>query len=381
MLTMPLTSGSGSCAASEVVRIAFVIPSLGAGGAERVASLLANDWSANGHDITLVTFDNPGTEPFFALNWTVGLRELAAPADAGGAAGKLGINMVRVSRLRSVLRELRPDVVLAFMTEANVIALWASQGLDIPVLISERNQPDRPGLRTVHKLARSLAYPKARAIVVQTDVIAAWVKTRFRVPVHVIPNPVRLEANQACRSASDVQRLVSLGRLTHQKGFDVLIRSFAALAARHQSWRLVIFGEGPDRAYLEQLRAASGCEHRIDLPGLIRDVDQALRDAHLFVLPSRFEGYPNALLEALAGGLPVIATACPGGTVEILENGTYGMLVPPDDVASMTTSLDAMLSAPDLRDAYAWKARRAVAKLDVAKVGRRWLDLFRALQG
>ena len=99
------------------------------------------------------------------------------------------------------------------------------------------------------------------------------------------------------------------------------------------------------------------------------------------MLPSRFEGYPNALLEALAQGLPVLATACPGGTVEILANGVHGMLVPPDDVAAMTTALDAMLSAPDLRDAYAWKARRAVAGLDVATVARRWLDLLAALKG
>ena len=198
------------------------------------------------------------------------------------------------------------------MTEANVVALWACQGLGVPVVISERNQPDRPGLGKVHKLARRLTYPKAHAIVVQTDAIASWVEARFRIPVHVIPNPVRLDAGEARREQASVQWLMSLGRLTHQKGFDVLIRSFAALASKHPNWRLAIYGEGPDRAYLERLRAESGCENRILLPGLVKDSAGALSKASLFVLPSRFEGYPNALLEALACGLPVIATACPG---------------------------------------------------------------------
>jgi len=363
------------------VRIAFVIPSLGAGGAERVASLLANDWSANGHDVAFVTFDKPGTEPFFALDPRVELRELAAPADARGLAVRLGLNVARVSRLRSVLRKLRPDVIVAFMTEANVIALWASQGLGVPVVISERNQPDRPGLGKLHKLARRLTYPKATAMVVQTAGIASWAKGRFHIPVHVIANPVRLDERETRREPGDAQSLMSLGRLTQQKGFDILIRSFAALTSKYQNWRLVIYGEGPDRAQLERLRAESNCEDRISLPGLVKDSAKALRQASLFVLPSRFEGYPNALLEALASGLPVIATACPGGTVEILADGAYGRLVPPDDVFAMTAALDAMLSAPELRESYASKARRAVAELDIATVARRWLDVFVGLKG
>jgi GalNAc-alpha-(1->4)-GalNAc-alpha-(1->3)-diNAcBac-PP-undecaprenol alpha-1,4-N-acetyl-D-galactosaminyltransferase len=361
------------------VRIAFVIPSLGAGGAERVATLLANEWSANGHAITLVTFNTLGTEPFFALDPGVFLRTLSASATSRGLSAKLGTNVARVSRLRSVLRDLRPDVVVAFMTEANVIALSASRGLEVPVVISERNQPERPGLGRAHKLARRLTYPLASAIVLQTDAIASWARARFRTPIHVIPNPVCLGPGNTRRKDGDVQWLISLGRLAHQKGFDILIKSFAAVASKHPKWRLVIYGEGPDRPLLERLRAESGSSDHILLPGLTRDPAEALSRASLFVLPSRFEGYPNALLEALAQGLPVLATACPGGTVEILANGVHGMLVRSDDVTAMTTALDTMLSAPDLRDAYAWMGRRAVTGLEVAIVGKRWLDLFAEL--
>ena len=157
-------------------------------------------------------------------------------------------------------------------------------------------------------------------------------KARFRVPVHVIPNPVSLDVGEARREQGDVQWLMSLGRLTHQKGFDVLVKSFAALAGKHPSWRLAIYGEGPDRAYLERLRAESGYEDRIVLPGLVKDSAGALGKASLFVLPSRFEGYPMLFSRRLPAACQSSPRPVPGGTVEILANGVYGMLVPPDDM-------------------------------------------------
>jgi glycosyltransferase involved in cell wall biosynthesis len=280
-----------------------------------------------------------------------------------------------LSRLHALLRELRPDVAVAFMTEANVVALLASLGLGVPVVISERNQPDLPGLGKAHKLARHLSYPMACAIVVQNDAIASWARARYRVPIYVIPNPIVL-ADEQRHEPDDIHQIVSLGRLTPQKGFDVLVKSFSALVAKHPDWRLTIYGEGPDRANLELLRAESRCPDRIALPGLTKDSASVLRRASLFVLPSRFEGYPNALLEALNFGLPVIATACPGGTAEILANGVHGMLLPPNDVTALTTALDVMMSSRKLRMTYSSRARSAVMGLDVEVVGSRWLDVL-----
>jgi glycosyltransferase involved in cell wall biosynthesis len=358
------------------VHIAFVIPDLGPGGAERVAALLADYWVGEGHNVTMATFEMPGTEPFFPLEERVAVRDLGASAPSRRLTVRIGNNIARVSRLRSLLRDIRPDIVVAFMTEANVLALCAAKGLGVPVVISERNQPDRPGLGALHRLARRLAYPLARAMVVQTEEIAAWAAACFRIPVHIIPNPVVLGQDRGNGKLGDTHLIVSLGRLTHQKGFDILVKSFAALASKHPDWQLVIYGEGPDRVSLERLRAERRLEDRICLPGLTRDSFEALRRASLFALPSRFEGYPNALLEALGCGLPVIATSCPGGTAQILANGVYGILVPPDDIATLTSALDAMMSAADLRKSYASRARTAVAHLDIEIIGQRWLHLL-----
>jgi len=361
------------------VRIAFVIPSLGPGGAERVATLLVNYWAGEEHEVVIATFDAPEVEPFFAVDPRVEVRGLSATNATRGLAVRLGTNAARLARLRAVLREVRPDAVVAFMTEANVIAIWAARGLGIPVVVSERNQPDRPGLGRFHKLARRLTYPAATAVVVQSSDIASWARAHFRIPVHVLPNPVLPRADSPSHNPGSGHLLVSIGRLTHQKGFDVLVKSFAAIAAKHPDWRLVIYGEGPDRSALERLRLESACAGQIDLPGLAKDSAGPLQQASLFVLPSRFEGYPNVLLEALSHGLPVIATDCPGATGEILAEGAHGMLVPPDDVAAMTATLEAMMSSAELRGSYASKARSAVAGLDVSTVGRRWLKVLAEL--
>ena len=359
------------------MRIAFVIPSLGPGGAERVATLLCNEWVRQGHILALASFDVE--DPFFPLDEGIDIHAITASTSSGLTA-RLRANVSRISDLRSWLRRFRPNAAVSFMTEANVAAAWACRGLGVPLVISERNQPERPGLGALRKIARRRSYPLASAMVVQTDEIASWAKARFRIPIQVIPNPVQIGPDQP-RRRGDAKLIMSIGRLTPQKGFDVLVKSFAGVAGKHPDCRLVIYGEGPDRPLLEGLRSESGLGGRVSLPGLTKDSARALRQADLFVLPSRFEGYPNALLEALASERPVVATACPGATAEILANGVYGMLVPPDDVAALTNALDSMLSAPELRDAYASKARRAVAELDVATIGRRWLDVLAGLKG
>jgi glycosyltransferase involved in cell wall biosynthesis len=360
------------------VQIAFVIPGLGPGGAERVASLLCNFWATQGDSIAVFTFEANNTPPFYGMDERVAVHRLDAHAGQQGFVTKLAANARRIFRLRKLLRELRPDTVVAFTTDANVVALCAASGLGLTVVISERNQPERPGLGRAHSLARAVCYRHASAAVVQTEQIANWFRAHFHIPVHVIPNPVHLGTGSAAASGRREQILASVGRLTSQKGFDILIKSFVKLAAKHPDWRLVIYGEGPDRAFLEKLRDDSSCGDRISLPGLTSDVQAALGKASLFALPSRFEGYPNALLEALSASLPVVATDCPGATGEILADGTFGMLVPPDDVEAMTTALDMMISAPALRESYARSVREAVVHLDVAIIGKRWLDLLRA---
>lgn len=358
--------------------ILFVIPSLGPGGAERVASHLCNFWMEQGHNVTLVSFEKSGSEPFYQLHNAIAVRNIAKPgSDEFGLVGKLMTNAQRVSRLRSILKDCDPDIVVAFTTDANVVTLCAARALGVPVVISERNQLDRPGFRKVHRLARRLCYPWAAALAVQTREIAADAQHRFDLPVHVVPNPVIQNSKYIDQRQAELShRLVAVGRLVHQKGFDLLIESFSALAERHPSWQLIIYGEGPQRVSLEVAINRLSLTDRVFLPGLRKDIGEALNEAGMFVLPSRFEGYPNALLEALACGCPVVASACPGGTAEILGHGAHGILVTPESVDGLTAALDLMMSDCNLRKLYSRRARHAVRHLSLEAVGKQWLELF-----
>jgi glycosyltransferase involved in cell wall biosynthesis len=364
------------------MRIAFILPTFTAGGAERVASLLCNYWVELGHDVTALTFEGAGDDRVYPLDDRVTLRGIDALNRNRSLASRVGTNLRRLVRLRAALKAFEPDAIVAFTTEANLVAIWSALGLGVPVVVSERNQPDRPGLGHLTRAVRRLSYPLAAALVVQTEGIAQGVRARFGAPVHVLPNPIRLASwGGEPRGEQAMKRIVAVGRLVPQKGFAALITSFAALADDYPDWQLVIYGEGTDRAALESAARRLSLGDRIVLPGVSKDMRAAFAAADLFVLPSRYEGYPNVLLEALASSCAAIATDCPGGTAEILGGGKYGVLVEPENPAALTTELERMMSNQALRRQFAAQAREAVSALDVGAVGRRWLELFASLAG
>jgi GalNAc-alpha-(1->4)-GalNAc-alpha-(1->3)-diNAcBac-PP-undecaprenol alpha-1,4-N-acetyl-D-galactosaminyltransferase len=222
------------------MRIAVVIPHLGPGGAERVCTLLCNCWAERGHSVSAISFEAPGAKPFFGLDQRVKQHHANALNSGSRLAVRITVNARRLWRLRSYLRSIRPDVIVAFMTEASVVTVIAAFGLGIPVVVTERNQPDRPGLGTFRRLARRLCYPWASAMIVQTNEIACWARARFRLPIHVLPNPVKSLQVQQGTQDDESRLIVAAGRLVHQKGFDILIESFAKVAKSHPDWQLVI---------------------------------------------------------------------------------------------------------------------------------------------
>lgn len=361
------------------MRIAFLLPTLGPGGAERVASLLCTYWAEQGHAVTLITFEAEGAEGTYELDKRVSIRRVDALNRIRVPSARLVTNFRRLARIRAVFKGCSPDVIVAFTTEANIVAVLSAVGLSVPVVISERNQPDRPGLGRFTLAMRRLSYELATALVFQSEALARWGRKRFRVPVHVLPNPVQLDAWREGNADRSGKRLIAVGRLVRQKGFDLLIESFERIAGRHAGWMLRIYGEGPERETLAAQIAAVGLAERVELPGVRNDISVVLAGADLLVLPSRFEGYPNVLLEALAAGLPVIATDCPGATAEIAGGGRYALLVPPENVEALSEALDRMMESEELRARFAGQARDAVSALDVAQIGRRWLDLLGSL--
>jgi glycosyltransferase involved in cell wall biosynthesis len=222
-------------------------------------------------------------------------------------------------------------------------------------------------------------YRFAYAIVVQTQSIAEFFPASWRPRIVVIPNPVPhvpVRAPESPPAPAARRTIVAMGRLEKQKGFDLLIRAFAEAADRRPEWDLTILGEGGERAALETLVREHELSGRIALPGREADAAGALRRADLFVLSSRYEGFPNALCEAMACGLPVVAFDCPSGPAEIVRDGVDGRLVPAEDVPALAAAIVELTGDDERRRRYGAAAVAVAARFSVERIAAQWERLL-----
>lgn len=360
------------------MRIMFVISSLGLGGAQRVATTLCGLWLSAGHEVTVVTIDSESSD-FYRLDSGIRRISLALVKPSKSAWQFISNNVRRWLRLRSVILEYRPDVVISFLDTTNVMVLLATLGSHIPVVVSERGDPERaPTSKLVGRLRR-LSYPYAAALVVPTRHVAEWGRQIVkREKVHVIPNPVlqpEVKRGDAVRFKPH-HTVLGVGRMEFEKGFDVLISAFAKCSQKHPDWSLKIIGEGSKREQLALLVRELGIDGRVTLGKVIKHPGTAYLDADLFVLPSRHEGFPNALVEAMAYGLPVISSNCPGGPAEIIRDGIDGVLVPPNDVEALVAAMDRLMGEGAERLQLATQALEVTERFSITKVLGMWRDVL-----
>lgn len=343
--------------------LALVISSLAGGGAERAMAALANAWASEGTRVTLITLASR-SEDKYPLRPEVARVGLGLLGDSSHVGRSLIASVRRVLALRRAIRECKPDAVISFMTTTNVLVLIGAGWLRIPLIVCERSfigaQPPRGILGGLY----SFLYRRAAAVVAQTRRGGADLEIRVKRPVHVIPNWVTREIDDGVGPAPDpaggddgIRVVLGVGRLSPEKGFDLLIEAFARVSARHPSWRLQILGEGPARADLTTLVATHGLEARVSLPGFTQAPRAFMHRASLFVLSSRFEGMPNALIEAMSEGLACASFDCQTGPAELIEHGVNGWLVPAEDVGALAVALDLLMGDAGLRARLGARAR------------------------
>src|SRR6266545_50958 len=366
---------AGRAGDGPVIRrhLTLVISSLGSGGAERVLTILANSWVNRGAQVTLITLD--ASVPFYPLDPRVSLRPLGVTGVSTNLFIATRNNLRRVGSLRRAIRESHPDAVVSFVDVTNVLTVLATRGLGVPVLLSERSDPAFSPVGKTFRFLRRHTYPRAEALVVQSKEARSFFSPAIQARANVIPNPVvpagRIRREESAPSVSG-RTVVSLGRLSKEKGFDLLIDGFARIASSRPEWSLEIWGEGPERPFLQKMVAERRLTERIQLPGETRSPQEALLRADLFVLSSRFEGFPNALCEAMACGLPVLAADCPSGPRQIVRSEVDGILIPPEDPAALAEGMRRLMEDAELRRRLARRAPEVVERFSLDRVLGLW---------
>ena len=337
-------------------------------------STMANYWAEKNWTVNLLTLESPDARPFYALHPAVRHRALGLAGVSTNPFTAMARNLNRVRHLRRAIRETKPDAVLSSMSQTNVLTLFATKGMKLPVIVREANNPYQSAIGRHWNLLRRWTYPKAARVVLLSQDSLTFFPDAVRRRATVIPNPVMISAPPRLPDSrnGDRRTLIAMGRFVPQKGFEMLLQAFARIAEKHPAWSLEILGDGPLRAELESLAEKLGVAGRVRMPGVTKEPWDKLRQADLFVMSSRYEGFPNALCEAMACGLPVISFDCRTGPAEIIRDGVDGVLVPAENVGALGDAMDRLMGDPQTRAALASRAPEVLERFGLQKVMDTW---------
>ena len=327
------------------MKIVCYVNKLANGGAERVMSVLANGLNRRGHEVIMVTdYSVPNEYPLDkGVEWVILDGEFRPERKDGFSR-----TMRRIFHIRKICKQKRADIIVSFIRYCNFRGILATLFLKTKNLISVRIDP-KIGYRSraMAMIARIL-YPLSDGCVFQTEEAQVWFSPKIQKKSRVIFNPVSDTFYQISAVAVQEKRIVTCGRLDEQKRFDLLIDAFDKVCDEHPAYKLEIYGVGALQDALQAQIEKLGRQDRICLMGRSEDVPNAIKSASLFVLSSDYEGLPNALMEAMVLGLPVISTDCSGGGARaLIEDGVDGLIVPCDNVDALADAIRKSLSDPD----------------------------------
>lgn len=356
----------------KMKKIVFAMATLNGGGAERVAAALAGYiHSLDDYEVHLITyFRNPDRD--YPLQSDIIWHSMDVE-EANPIRRILG----KVSYMRSAIRHIDPICVISLAgPEMLTLIAAAVKGLGIPLIFSERNDPARYPVAKHLRVLRLWAYRQSDAVVFQTGEAMSFFSTKIQKKGIVIPNPLTQSIPERYKGAR-LPKIVTSCRLEPQKNLDLLINSFAEIASRYPTHMLYIYGEGMERSRLEMKALEMGLTDRIVFPGYSNHIFEDILQAALFVLPSNYEGISNSMLEAIALGVPTIATDCPvGGARETIVDGFNGILVPVGNKKKMVQAMIAVLSNQELSKNLSRNGALLREKLDISCIAERWLELI-----
>ncbi|MEG1847560.1 MAG: glycosyltransferase [Lachnospiraceae bacterium] len=359
--------------------IAFYISSLRKGGAERVFANLAEYFYSKGYQVTVVTQYISDNE--YSIN--PGIQRTISDIEETECSRFRIINFYRrFIKLRRIWMQIRPNLVFSCIGKNNFMAIATTLFSKIKVVVSIVGEPtaeyDTKGMR----LTAKLLFRQADGIVFQTQDAKAFFPKYLQKKAIILPNSLNPLFIQERYTGVRDKQIVTVGRLDGNKNQKMLIEAFAGIEKKYPDYSVVCYGGGESRDKLTALIERLGLRNRVQLPGVTTDIVSAIRKSTLFVLTSDTEGMPNALIEAMALGLPVISTDCPcGGPRELITHGKNGMLIPVRGTETLTRTLDTLLSDAQLREQLGKNAAQIQERLHPDKINKQWESYFEKILG
>lgn len=357
------------------LHIGFVIEDLRPGGAERLVNLLCNHFAAQGAVVTLFTFEDRVTHQRCRYHPAVRMMPLGLARFPAGRARRAFRAWRRIGLLRKALQVAAPDVVVSLLSTANICTVVAARRLGIPVIVTERNACDAGAASRLRDRLRIWLYPQASALVTTTraamDRFSAGCRRAWIIATPAVP-PARGGAERR-----ETRTIAAVGALVQRQGFDDLLDAFGIMAADHPDWRLVIWGDGPERAALERQRRQLGLDDCVEFRGEGRGCWSD--EADLLVLASNDDAGDWVLGEAIASAIPVISFDGLGA-VEMIEPGEGGLLVRRGEVRALAAELSALCTDAAARHAQARRAARSAKTLAPQRILEQWDSAIAAVR-
>ena len=357
------------------MKITLLIGSLAGGGAERVVCNLANYLADKGHEITVLTVSDKQT---YKINDNV--RHVVLYGESDSKLPHQIINIIRLYRMNRYFRKENADVYITFLPKLTKFILAQRRFIKCPIILAERADPGTFCNKSEknRKMFKKY-YPHADGYIFQTEDARDYYKAQG-IDVKnsvVIPNAINTEFIRPQYKGERRKAIVGAGRLTKQKNFSLLIRAFSEVSKKYPDYTLEIYGEGPLKSGLINEAQALGIAEKVKFQGYVKNLGDRIQDATLFVLSSDFEGMPNALMEAMALGLPVISTDCPaGGSKFLIKNKKNGLLVPTNDVNAMIDAISYILKNSKETKKMAQLAHNVGDELQFEKIYDKWTEFI-----
>ena len=348
------------------MKLCFTIYSLGNGGAERVLTTLAN-YFIDKNEITIITFKDE--KSFYRLDERIKIVPLSSNKNSKNILDAIKNNITTIIKLTKTIKKVNSDVVISFMTTSNILSILACKILNKPIIISERTNYDFLSSK-IWKMIRKIVYPFCSHLVVQSNYDLE--KYNFVKNVSIIENPLFIKD-----FTEQIQRknyFLAVGRLDKVKGFDMLIEAYSKL---NTSWILKIVGEGKERKALQEQIERLDLLDKVELLGRKNDIEKYYYEAGVFILSSRMEGYPNALVEAMACGCPCISFDCKTGPSIIIKNNINGILIENENIDELSKAMNELSSSEENRQKLSQKALEIRENLNIKKISEKWKFLFR----